>query len=163
MEKENGLKLIKAEIKNFKNIDHRVIDFDGKSIMIIGPNKAGKSSLIQALMSPVDSSYIPLEPIKQGEEKGHINIVIAGEVNGEPVKYTVGCHFNESNKRGTITLLDKTGNQIKSGTKNILDGIIGDISFNIMDFIKLGVTDTGKRSETGVKQQIEIIKMVFIC
>jgi len=157
-EKNEGLRVLKAEIKNFKNIDYKEVDLNGRSLFIVGPNAVGKSSLIQAILSPVDSQYIPLEPIKEGEQRGSAKITIGGNIDGDPVKYTVACHFSQEHKRGVLTLTDSDGNDHKQGARNILDGIIGDISFNIMDFIKLGQTKMGKVSKEGVREQIEILK-----
>jgi len=78
MNTENGLKIISAEITNFKNITHREINFEGRSAIIIGPNEAGKSSLIQAICSGVDSKMMPAEPLKKGEDRGSVEIVAGG-------------------------------------------------------------------------------------
>ena len=153
----NNIKILKAEITNFKNIDYKQIDFDGRSIIIAGKNGLGKSSLIQAIMSPIDASYIPIEPIKQGEEKGSISLVIGGTMNGEQVKYKLGVFFSQADKRGRITIEDREGTPIKGGERGIIDGIVGNISFDIMSFIRLGEKN-GKISKPGVREQIEILK-----
>lgn len=150
--------MLKAEIKNFKNIGFKEVSISGKSMIIAGPNQAGKSSLIQAILSPVNSKYVPLEAIKKGEQNGYTEIVIGGVLNGEEVRYRVGCMFSQEHKRGRLTLFDKKGTQVKGGERGILEGIIGDISFDIQDFVKLGVTKTGKTSVEGVREQIEILK-----
>jgi hypothetical protein len=160
MDQENqGIRILKAEIKNFKSIDYKQIDIDGRSLIIAGPNQAGKSTMIQALMSPVDSKYIPIEPIKEGEEKGSVSIVIGGSLDGEPVKYDIGVHFTPGNKRGKLTMTDLNGGaKLKDGIKGAIDQLVGNISFDIMEFIRMGVTSTGKVSKEGVKKQIEILK-----
>ncbi|MHA1166325.1 MAG: hypothetical protein ACTSRU_00775 [Candidatus Hodarchaeales archaeon] len=157
-QENNGLQLLKAEIKNFKNIDYREVDFGGRSVILTGSNQKGKSSFIQALMSPMDSSYIPIEPIKEGEEKGHVKLKIGGHLEGEAVEYKVECYFSQAKKRGRVVLFDKEGTQIKDGVRGILDGIIGNISFNIMSFIRMGQTETGKVSISGVREQIKILE-----
>lgn len=158
---KDGLKVLKATIKNFKNIDYKVVDFNGRSVIIAGPNQAGKSSLIEAIASPVNANYIPSEPIKEGEESGSTEIVIGGMLNGEEVSYTVGCYFSQEHKRGRLILHDQDGSPIKGGERGILNDIIGDIGFDIMQFIKLGQTSTGKLSKDGVRQQIEILKRIM--
>jgi len=156
--KQDGLYILRAETKNFKNIELNTIDIAGRSMIIAGKNGTGKSSLIQSLLSPINSNYVPLEPIKKGEESGHTEITIGGYANGEHVKYNVGYYFSQEHKRGRLTLSDKTGAKIKGGEKGILDSIIGNISFDIMDFIAMGQTKTGKPSKDGVREQIEILK-----
>lgn len=155
-EQQDGLRILKAEIKNFKNITHTEVDLGGKSIVIAGQNGAGKSSFIQALYSPIDSNYTPLEPIKNGEENAEIELSIGGILNDEMVTYIVKAHFDQGNKKGTISLFDQDGSKIKGG-KSVLESIVGNIGFDIFDFIKKGRTSTGKISEAGVREQIEIL------
>jgi len=158
MSNENGLQLLNAEISNFKNIEYKQVDINGRSFFITGSNQQGKSSFLQALLSPLDAKWMPVEPIKQGEEKGFIKLAIGGELEGEQVEYKVECYFSPGTKRGRIVLFDKEGTQIKDGVRGILNGIIGEIGFNIMSFIKLGLTDSGKVSVSGVREQIEILE-----
>jgi len=155
---QNCLHILEAEIVNFKNISHKEIELDGRSIILAGPNQVGKSSLIQAICSPVNAKYIPVEPIKQGEEKGSVELVIGGTLHGEKVKYKIGYYFSQANKRGRLVLHDKNGTQIKGGEKSILQDIIGNISFDIMEFVRLGRTESGTVSTAGVKKQIEVLK-----
>jgi hypothetical protein len=154
----NGLQLLNAEISNFKNIDYKQVDINGRSFFITGSNQMGKSSFLQGLLSPLDAKWMPIEPIKQGEEKGYIKLKIGGDVEGEYVEYKVECYFSPGTKRGRVVLFDKEGNQIKDGVRNILDGIIGNIGFNIMSFIQMGLTDSGKVSVAGVREQIKILE-----
>ena len=159
--KQDGLRILKAEIENFKNIDYNELQIDGRSMVIAGKNEAGKSSLIQALVSPFNSTFTPLEPIKEGEERGKLEITIGGELEGEPIKYKVSTYFTPGNKKGRLVLEDSQGNKIKGGEKTFLDSIIGDISFDIMKFVDLSVTDNGKRSAGGSKQQVEMVKSIL--
>lgn len=161
MSKESGLRILQAEIKNFKNIDYREVEFSGRSVVIAASNQAGKSNFIQAICSPVNANYIPLEPIKQGEERGHVIITIGGELHGEEVEYKVATYFSQEHKRGRLVLEDKDGTPIKGGEKGILNDIIGDISFDIMEFVRLAKTPTGKLSKDGVRQQIEVLKSIM--
>lgn len=154
---KDGLKIIKAEITNFKNIETKVIDLGGRSLVILGKNGAGKSSLIQAIMSPLDSKYIPQKPIKAGEEKSEIEIVIEGEMNGEPIKYFVELYFTPGNQKGRIVIRDGEGATVSSA-KSLVKSIVGDIGFDIFEFIQMGLTKDGKVSKPGVKQQIEVLR-----
>jgi predicted ATP-dependent endonuclease of OLD family len=159
-EKEAGLKILKAEIKNFKNIEYREVEFEGKSALIIGSNGKGKSSLIQAVCSPINSKMIPFEPIKKGEEKGHVILTIGGDLHGEQVKYNVECYFSQEHKRGRLVLKTEDGTSISSVKAN-LSSILGNISFDIMEFMRMAKTDSGKPSEAGVKKQIELVKSLM--
>jgi hypothetical protein len=157
MPQKNGLRILEAEIKNFKGISYKKIDFDGRSVFIIGKNRAGKSSLIQAIFSPVDASFIPSEPIKKGEEKGHVELMIGGTLDGEKVKYTIGLYFSAEHKRGRLNVLNADGGKLGS-KRAIVDSLVGAIGFDIMAFLRLGVTSSGKVSTSGVREQIELLK-----
>lgn len=160
MSEEKGLKILKAEIKNFKNISYREVDFNGKSAVIVGPNGVGKSSLIQAICSPINSKFIPAEPVKSGEQKAEVILTIGGIFHGEEVSYRIGCYFSEENKRGKLVLRNSEGTEIGSAKTN-LNQIIGNISFDIMEFMRLAKTESGKISESGVKKQIELVKSLM--
>lgn len=159
MEKEDrdGLKVIKASIQNFKNISYREVEFEGRSAIIAGPNEIGKSSLIQAILSPLNSKFMPIEPIKKGEEKAKIELVVAGKINGEEQHYVISTYFSPEHSRGRLVMESEGGAKI-SGGKATLNEIIGNISFDVFEFIRLGRTEGGKSSEAGVKKQIELLK-----
>src|SRR5262245_27514678 len=99
-----GLKILHGEIINFKNISHKEIDFGGKSFMVIGANDKGKSSLIQAILCSLNSSYKPLEPLKKGEERGSVSVKLGGQLHGKDVEYTVEMFFTEENQKGRLVL-----------------------------------------------------------
>lgn len=157
---KQGLRIISAEIKNFKKIAYKQIDFNGRSVIIAGKNKAGKSSLIQALQSPMDSKYIPLEPIKTGEDRAEIEIEIGGTIDGEVVRYKIATYFSPEDKKGRVVLFDQDGSKIEGG-KKIIESIVGNIGFDIFDFIEKGRTSTGRVSEAGVREQIEILSSLM--
>ncbi len=154
---KEGLKILKAEADNFKNISHKVVEFNGKSAMIVGANRKGKSSLIQAIMSPINAKMVPMKPIKDGEEEGSISLKIGGTLHGEEALYNISMYFNEKNQKGRLVITDGDGGSIPGG-KSMVNSIMGDIGFDIMQFIDLGLTSEGKVSKKGVRDQIEILK-----
>ena len=155
-EKE-GIKILSLVVENFKNIEKTEVDFAGRSAIIIGKNGAGKSSLIQAICSPIDSNYIPAKPIKKGEERGSIELTIGGNLNGEDETYTLGLYFSDKHKKGRITISNSDGETV-SGGKKLIEEIDGNIGFDIQEFINLGVTSNGSISKPGTQEQIEILK-----
>jgi len=154
---KDGLKLLKAEIKNFKNIEHKSIDFGGKSAIILGANRKGKSSLIQALMSPMNSKLLPAKPIKDGEDTASIELTIGGSISGKDVVYHIDMYFSEKDQKGRLVITDEDGGKIPGG-KSMVETIVGNIGFDILEFIDLGLTKDGKVSKPGVMQQIEVLK-----
>lgn len=155
-----GLHILSAEITNFKNITHKEIDIDGRSLMVVGPNRIGKSSFLQALMTPLDANYKPLSPVKEDEERGSIELVIGGILNGEKKKYTVEMYFSPGKQKGRLVLLDEEGQKIPS-PQGALEAIIGNIGFDIMDFLSLSKTRGGAHSKEGALKQVEILKSLL--
>jgi hypothetical protein len=129
-----GLKVVFAEVQNFKGVTHQVLELDGKSAWLIGGNGKGKSSLIDALLSTVDSQYIPSQPIKDGEDRGVINIKLAGTNNGKDEEYEISITFTPSMRTGRVKL-KHNGQEITRAPKDMLKSIFGKISFDIYEFI----------------------------
>jgi len=151
-----GLKIIKGVVENFKNISQKEVVLNGRSMVILGKNSKGKSSLVQALLSPVDSRLVPAKPIKDGETKAHTGIEIAGNINGEAKKYIIDIYYSEGIK-SRIVLKDQDGGEVKNA-KSVIDSLVGNIGFDIFDFLSKGVTKDGNVSKAGVKEQIDILK-----
>ena len=160
MKKEEGIKVLNLVVENFKNIEKTEVDFAGRSATIIGKNGAGKSSLIQAICSPIDSNYIPAKPVKKGEERGSIELTIGGKLHGEEDTYVLGLYFSKQHKKGRITITNSDGEKVNGG-KQFISDIVGNIGFDIQEFIKLGVTSNGNISKPGVQEQIEILKKLM--
>jgi predicted ATP-dependent endonuclease of OLD family len=153
---EQGLRILTAEITNFKNISYKEVEFNGKSAIIAGKNGAGKSAFLSALMSPIDSRVIPPKPIKDGEEKAEIEIEVGGILHGQSVKYKLAIYFSQANQKGRIVVYDEDGAKVEGG-KTIIDSLVGNIGFDIFEFINKGKTPSGKPSEAGLREQIEIL------
>ena len=131
---KEGLKFISLEVENFKNIDKRIVEINGRSFIISAKNGAGKSSLIQALLSPLDSKSKPLKPIKNGEEKASTRVVIGGTLHGEEEEYTLDMYFTPGNNKGRLVVKNSKGETMKAPT-TMLKEIVGDISFDIFRFL----------------------------
>lgn len=153
----SSLKILKTEIVNFKNLSHKEVDIQGRSIMIVGANDKGKSSFIQAVLSAFNPLYKPLVPIKEGEERGSVVTTFGGNLEGEEVEYTVDIRFSPEHQKGRIRMYNPEGGEIKNA-KAVLESMIGDISFDIDRFLEQAKTISGKHSKDGVKRQIEMLK-----
>ena len=139
-----GLKSLSLEIDNFKNIDKMVIEIGGRSLLIIGKNGAGKSSFIQAIMSPLNSKMLPSEPIKKGEERAKISHKIGGLLNGQYEEYILDMFFTPKDKTGRLVVYNKDNEVVKSPA-TFVKNLIGNVSFDVTQWLN----DTkAKRLET---------------
>jgi len=154
--KETGMKIISAELKNFQSLSSKVIDIQGKSIVVVGKNGGSKSTVLRAIQSPINSEAVPSKAIKKGEESAHVKLVIKGDLDGEQKTFQYIMNFTESNQKGSVTVVDEEGNKIK--TKSMQRDIIGDVSFDVDEFIRLGLTSSGKVSQAGLKEQVEVLR-----
>jgi len=125
-----GLRSLFLEIENFKNIEKQVVEMNGRSMLFIGKNGAGKSSLIQAMQSPLDAKVIPTEPIKKGEEKAKIIHKIGGNIKGQYVEYTLEIYFTPGNKKGRLVVYNENGEK-QNAPATILKSLIGNVSFEV--------------------------------
>lgn len=144
----NSLKILQANISNFKNITAKEIRIDGRSLVVIGGNAVGKSSFIQALLSPLDSQYIPAKTIKEGEERGSIKLLIGGEMDGLPKKYNIDIFFTPGNQSGRLVVTNELGEEMKPA-KTFLKGLVGNIGFDVFQFLK-----------SKPKEQVEQLKKI---
>lgn len=161
MKKETeGLRFTHLEIENFKSIEKKVIDIDGRSLLITGPNGAGKSSFIQALLSGIDPKQQPTESIKKGETKASVKVKIAGTLHGEAKEFCIDMYYTPKNKKGRIVVTNHLGEAVKS-PKTILDSVIGNISFDIFKFINDSKEKQIKvlKDLSGVSVQIDTLNM----
>ena len=153
-----GLKSIYLELENFKNIEKKVVNIGGRSVMFLGKNGTGKSTLIQAMKSPMDAKIRPSEPIKVGEERAKITHKIAGNINGQYKEYTMDLYFTQGDKSGRLVITNEKGETIKSPA-TMIKTIIGNVSFSITSWM----TDKkDKRLETlkkltGCGKEIDLI------
>lgn len=157
-EPKNDLKFLSVDIENFKNLEKKHIDIGGKSIMVIGKNGAGKSSFIQALMSPLNSKLLPTEAVKKGEEKAKISITIGGEMYGEHQEYILDMFFSTKNQAGRLSVTNKNGESVKSPA-SFIKSLIGNVSFDVMKWLnqdKKGKLETIKQL-TGVSVDLDKI------
>lgn len=137
MPKQNqeGLRLEKVVIKNFKNIESFSFDFNGGSYILIGGNAAGKSAVIQAIQSPINSSYTPVSPLKTGEEHGEVKVSFGGTLNGERVEYNTEVYFNAATGKGRLIVKNANGEVIKSQA-NTMKALLKSISLDPLEFAR---------------------------
>lgn len=135
-----GLHIVSASISNFQNISMREIEAGGRSFFIVGPNNSDKSSTMRALMSHADSKYKPIEPIKNGETRGEVTMVIEGTVDGNPETYYINTTYTPGKKTGKLVIKNAKRETISAPTK-FLEKLVNSISFNPMSFVNASMAD----------------------
>ncbi len=157
---QEGLRALRLEIENFKGIKSMIVDIGGRSMLILGKNNAGKSTVIQAMMSPLNSKLLPSEPITLGEEKAKISFTFGGQMHGEYKQYTADLRFTQNNKEGTLVVFNEVGEKIKSPA-TIIKGYLSSSSFDITAWLQ---ETKAKRLEllknlTGRGKDIDLLNM----
>lgn len=165
-----GLRSIKLEVENFKKLRSTIIDIGGRSLMFVGPNESGKSTIIQAMMSPMNSKLLPSEPITKGEDHARISHTIGGTINGEPKTYIMDLYFTKKDSKGRLVIKNELGETLKSPA-TLIKSIIGNVSFDVTQWLKddapkklktiKALTGRGQEIDTisaQIKQEKELLK-----
>lgn len=123
------MKIINLSIENVKKIKAIDISPDSNTILITGGNEAGKSTVLDSIFMAL-TGKISEDPISHGKDKG----VIVVDMGDYVVKRTL------TKKRNTLEVTSQDGSVFKSPQK-LLDGIIGNISFDPLEFGKLNAKE----------------------
>lgn len=119
------MKIVRLSAENFKRLVAVEIKPDGNTVLITGKNGAGKSSVLDAIMSALcGKKHTPDKPIREGQESA----VVTVETDNFIIKRT----FTE--KGGSLTITNSDGMTAKS-PQALLDKIVGEIAFDPMKFI----------------------------
>lgn len=133
------MKIEQVKIKQFKCHTDLEVDLAGKSIILVGENGVGKSSLIQfiniALGKPNSAP-----PYFEGTGQ------VVATKDGRKMLFKV-YHLD-----GKPKLTVETSDGLKSTQKGVIADITGAMDFDIDKFVELSKTDAGK------KEQIKIFK-----
>lgn len=70
------MRLIKAYINGFRRFEKAAIDLDGNLLAVVGPNEAGKSSLLAALLSTEDSTSFKKTDIARSSSHSEVETSI---------------------------------------------------------------------------------------
>jgi len=120
------MKIESVEIKNFKAISHEKIDIKGSNVYVLGKNGVGKSSFLDAIFKIINGKDLPAKLVKEGQEKGFIDIKLEGGI-------TVKAKFNAVNEKVSLTIENADGAQYKS-PRTMLDEMAGVVDFDINEF-----------------------------
>lgn len=138
-----AIRVQRVQIKNFKAIKDLDKEIEGKSVFLLGENGLGKSSFMQAIQIALGSSDAIPENFK-GEG------VVDTTINGEPYSFAF-----KAGKDGKPKLTVTLPNGLKEDKKGVIGGIVGSLSFDINEFVKMSETTAGK------KKQVEEFKKLL--
>jgi DNA repair exonuclease SbcCD ATPase subunit len=141
------LKIIKLVANNIKKLKAIEITPKGNVIRITGKNGAGKTSVLEAIeYALAGSKDIPSEPIRKGEEKGETGLDLG--------EYIVTRKFTKNGENSYLEVKNKEGAKFPS-PQALLDKIIGDVSFNPIDFMKANNRDEMLLDIAGLSGKLE--------
>ncbi len=123
-----SMKIIELQSENVKRLKAVRIKPDGNVVILNGNNEQGKSSVLDSIeMALRGKKFIPGEPLRQGERKGH-TILDLGDIKVTRT-YTKGGG-------GTLRVENKDGLSFPSPQK-VLDKLLASVSFDPLEFTRL--------------------------
>lgn len=137
------MKILKVKLKNFKVFDDFEQDLNGSSVLLLGDNNIGKSSLMQGIKIALGSKDIP--STLQDGAKGIVEV----DKDGNPYQF----YFEK--KKGKVELKVTLPSGLKEDKKGVIAGLVGAIDFDINEFVKQS------ESVAGRKKQVEEFKKLL--
>lgn len=117
-------------VKNFKLLDSVNETIGGKNVYLIGGNKVGKTSFLDAVWCGLTGKNLPPEPIKKGNKKGLIEIDLGDFVartkftRGKPARFELENKTYENEKDRFI-----------SSPRSYMESRLGMLNFDVNDFL----------------------------
>ncbi len=132
------MKIVRLTAENFKRLVAVEITPKGNTVLITGRNGAGKSSILDAIVSALcGKKYQPDKPIRAGEDHAEVKV--------ETENWIIKRTFTAAGG-GQVTVTNKDGMRGTS-PQGLLDKIVGEIAFDPMLFIRMGETAAGERDQ----------------
>ncbi len=142
MKNEKEYKVLKAVIKNFKGIEDLTMNVNGQHVILIGDNALCKSSATDAIWTTLSAKRTPQQPIRKGSDKAEVMVI----VGNDDIKYQIERKYTEKGNYLEIT----SPEGFKSSKIANLTNLVGDVDFNVFEFIELGKTVPGRREQVGI-------------
>lgn len=90
------MKLRSIEIRNYRCFDHLDLQLDGESLVLVGPNAAGKSSILTAIGLALVGGEVWRSDLRDPDEAIEITATLTGIAPAEQGVFADAIDFNES-------------------------------------------------------------------
>lgn len=140
------MQIVQLKAENIKRIKAVTITPKGKLVRIAGKNGQGKSSVLDAIWwALAGATHIQAVPIRKGAERAVIHLDL-GEL-------LVERRF--SGKGSDLIVESKEGARFK-GPQGILDGLIGALSFDPLEFARMPPKEQAAALKRLVKMEVDL-------
>jgi len=120
-----GKKIVRLDVENVKRVEAVHIEPDGSMVVIGGKNGAGKTSVIDSIAYALGGKkLLPKKPIREGAKKGSVKVDLGDVI--------VTRSFTETDSY--LKVEAKAGGFVAQSPQDILNGMIGDLSFDPLAF-----------------------------
>lgn len=99
------MKIASIACKNFKVHSDLDMNFDGKSVILLGDTGKGKSTILELLQTCLMERELTDNPLKNGTESGYIKTII----DDSGYKYTISRTFARGKKPGRFKVTSQDG------------------------------------------------------
>ena len=122
------VKLVSENIKRLKAVD---LTPNNHINRISGANGSGKTSMLDSIeWALTGTTNVPTQPVRKGAGKGHIQIDLGDMV-------VTRRFFENGSRNGTLALESKSGKSRYASPQQLLDGLMGRISFDPLEFLRM--------------------------
>jgi hypothetical protein len=90
------MKLQSIEIRNFRCFEHLDLQLDGESRVLVGPNAAGKSSILDAIALALTGGEVAHADFRDSSEAVELTATLADIAPGEQGEFADALDFNQS-------------------------------------------------------------------
>lgn len=132
---------LKLNFKNYKKLDNLEVDLSQSVVMLVkGPNDAGKSTVLQGLVTILTGKELASEPVTRGFSDGEKTLELTS-IDGK--KYTLIHEF--TNDKNKFYAIDENGKKIGSITD--FRNIFKYTHFTAEEFVNMSNSAEGRRKQ----------------